>query len=74
MLAMRPARYHRESRLPAEKPHTSSVPSGVAAQISSCGADTTPEFASQIAQARRDACRHPEQAALLLRSWMSDHD
>jgi hypothetical protein len=74
MFAMRPALYHRESGLPAEKPGTSATPSGIAAQSSICAADASPDFATRIAQARRDARRHPAQAAMLLRSWMSDHD
>jgi hypothetical protein len=74
MLAMRPALYHRESGLPAEKSGTSAAPTGVAAPISICAADASPEFSTRIARARRDARRHPAQAAMLLRSWMSDHD
>jgi hypothetical protein len=74
MLAMRPALYHRESHLPAETPGTSAAPTGVAAQNSTCGTDASPDIATQIAQARRDARRHPAQSAMLLRSWMSDPD
>jgi hypothetical protein len=33
MLAMRPALYHRESGLPAEKSGTSAAPTGVAAML-----------------------------------------
>jgi flagellar biosynthesis/type III secretory pathway M-ring protein FliF/YscJ len=69
---MRPALFPRESRLPAEKPPTSTAPTDIAAQITSCGADGSPDFAARIAQARRDARSHPAQAAMLLRSWMSD--
>jgi hypothetical protein len=71
---MRPALYHRESRLPAEQPGTSAAPTGTSAQTTVCGADPSPEFAIRIARARRDARRNPAQAAMLLRSWMSDHD
>ncbi len=71
---MRPALYHRESGLAAEDPGTSAAPGGIAAQISTCVADGSPDFAMRITQARRDARRHPAQAAMLLRSWMSDHD
>jgi hypothetical protein len=49
MFAMRPALYHRESCLTAEKSPTSTAPNDIAAQI-------------------------PVRAAMLLRSWMSDHD
>ena len=70
---MRPALYHRESCLPVEKQETSTAPIGMAAQISSRGADASPDLATRIAQARRDARLHPAQAAMLLRSWMSDH-
>jgi hypothetical protein len=73
MFAMRPALYPRESCLSAEKPPTSTAPTDIAAQFTSCGADASPDFATRIAQARRDARRHPAQAAMLLRSWMSDH-
>jgi hypothetical protein len=73
MLAMRPAPYHRKSCPPAEKPGDCAAPTGVAARLASCGADASPEFATQIAQARRDARRNPAQAAMLLRAWMSDH-
>jgi hypothetical protein len=74
MFAMRPALYHRETRLPAEKPGTSAAPTGTSAQIKTCGADASPEFATRLAQARRDARRNPAQAAMLLRAWMSDHE
>jgi hypothetical protein len=65
MLAMRPALYQRESHLPVEKPKSSSAPVD--------NADASPDLAARIAQARRDARRDPAQAAMLLRSWMSDH-
>lgn len=70
---MRPALYHRPSRPAAEKPQPSPAPSSIAAHgaISGVGAA---EIALQIAKARRDARRHPVRAAMLLRSWMSDHD
>ena len=71
---MRPALYHRESCSPVETPRTSAAPTGMATQTTSCGADTSPPFVAQIAQARRDARRHPAQAAMLLRSWMSDDE
>jgi hypothetical protein len=71
---MRPALYHRESPVPAEKPDTSAAPTGIAATIKSYGADGSPHFAAQMARARRDARLHPAQAAMLLRSWMSDHE
>ena len=70
---MRPALNHRESRLPAEKPGDSPTPTGTAAQNTVCDAAASPDLATRIAQARRDARRHPAQAAMLLRSWMSDH-
>jgi hypothetical protein len=73
MLAMRPALYHRESCLAAEKPGTSAAPSGIATPITTCAADAAADFAARIARARRDARRDPAQAAMLLRSWMSDH-
>jgi flagellar biosynthesis/type III secretory pathway M-ring protein FliF/YscJ len=74
MLAMRPTLYHRQSSLPTEKPGTSPAPSGIAAQNTLSGAEASPDFDTQIAQARRDARRDPARAAMLLRSWMSDHD
>jgi flagellar biosynthesis/type III secretory pathway M-ring protein FliF/YscJ len=58
MLAMRPAPKNREFCPPVAKPNNAPAPTRIAAQI---------------AQARRDARRDPEQAAKLLRSWMSDH-
>jgi flagellar biosynthesis/type III secretory pathway M-ring protein FliF/YscJ len=73
MFAMRPARSHRQSCPPAERPGDSAAPTDVAAQLAGCGADASSEFATQIAQARRDARRNPAQAAMLLRAWMSDH-
>ena len=69
---MRPASYHRESCLPAENPGTAAASTSTAAQTAACGADASPDLATQIAQARRDARRHPAQAAMLLRAWMSD--
>jgi hypothetical protein len=74
MLAMRPALYHRLSCLPTDKPGTATARTGIAAQNTISGAAASPEFDSRIAQARRDARRDPVQAAMLLRSWMSDHD
>jgi hypothetical protein len=73
MFAMRPTLDPCESCLPAATPPTSTAPAGIAAQMPICGADASPDFATRIAQARRDARRHPAQAAILLRSWMSDH-
>jgi len=69
---MRPALDPPESRLHAEKPPTSVAPTGIAAQTTICGADAAPDFAARMAQARRNARRHPARAATLLRSWMSD--
>jgi hypothetical protein len=60
---MRPALYHRESCLPVEKPGTSTAPTGMGAQFPSRDADASPDLATQIAQARRDARLHPAQAA-----------
>jgi hypothetical protein len=74
MFAMRPALYHRESGFPAEKSGTSSAPTGVAAQISTCTAAASPDLAIQIAKARGDARCHPAQAAMLLRSWMAENE
>ena len=72
---MRPALYHREFHVPAEKPD---VPqrrrNGIAAQIKSYAANASPDFTAQVAQARRDAHLHPAQAAMLLRAWMADHE
>ncbi len=65
---MRPALYHRESCPPVEKPGTSTAPTGMAAQIPARGAEASPNLATQIAQARRDASLHPVQAAMLLRA------
>ena len=70
---MRPALYRREFNVPAEKPDISAAPTGIAAEIKSYGAHASPDFTAQLAQAHRDARRHPAQAAMLLRSWMSDH-
>ena len=70
---MRPARYYRESCPPVEKPGTSTAPTGMAAQIPARDAAASPDLATRIAQARRDARLHPAQAAMLLRAWMSDH-
>jgi hypothetical protein len=69
---MRPALYHRQSPLPAEKPGTAAAPTDMGAGTTTCGADAPPDLAARIAQARRDARRHPAQAAMLLRAWMSD--
>jgi len=69
---MRPALDPRESCPPVEKPPISAAPAGITAPITICGADAAPDFAAQIVQARRDARRNPAQAAMLLRSWMSD--
>jgi hypothetical protein len=74
MFAMRPALYQRDSRPPAETPGTSADPTGIAAQAESREHQAAMEFALRIARARRDALRDPAQAAILLRSWMSDHD
>jgi hypothetical protein len=74
MLAMRPALYHREIHALGEKTDAAVTPAGIAAQIKSYGADASPDFTAQIAQARRDARLHPAQAAMLLRAWMSDHE
>ena len=71
---MRPALYHHEFHVPAGKPDSSAAPTGIAAQIKSYGADASPDFTAQIAQARSDARLHPAQAAMLLRAWMSDHE
>ena len=71
---MRPALCHRESRLALDEPETPAAPTGIAAPTSVCAADASPDFAARIAQARRDARRDPAKAAMLLRSWMSDHD
>jgi flagellar biosynthesis/type III secretory pathway M-ring protein FliF/YscJ len=73
MLAMRPAPFHRESRHRTEKPQASAAPTGMAAKNSTCDAAASQDLDTQIAQARRDARRNPAQAAMLLRSWMSDH-
>jgi hypothetical protein len=73
MFAMRPALYHREFCPSAEKPGASAAPTGIAPPTKVCGHDLSPELAIRIARARRDARLHPEQAALLLRSWMTDH-
>ena len=70
---MRPARYHYAFAQPIEKPGISTVPTPVAAKVEAC-AQKSPDFATQVAQARRDALRHPAVAAVLLRSWMSDHE
>jgi hypothetical protein len=70
---MRPAPYHRDSRPPAENPGTPAAPTSIAAQTATCSADASSDLAAQIAQARHDARRHPEQAAMLLRSWMAKH-
>ena len=70
---MRPAPYHHEFKRTTEKPGTSATSSGFTAQNGAC-ADESPDFASQVAQARRDALRHPAAAAMLLRSWMSDDE
>ncbi len=59
---------------PAPKPETSADPTGIAAQSASREHKAAVEFAMRIARARRDALRDPAQAAMLLRSWMSDHD
>jgi hypothetical protein len=64
MFAMRPARFHRESFVPAEKPGTAATPPGKAAKIAICGTDASPHFLSQLV---------PAEAAALLRLWMSDH-
>jgi hypothetical protein len=72
MFAMRPALYHRESCPPVEQPGTAAASTGMAAPIPSRDADASPDLALQIARARRDARLHPAQAAMLLRSWMSD--
>ncbi len=69
---MRPAPYHRESRRPAAKPAAGSAPTAVGAPMPSHDADASADFATRVAQARRDACRNPAGAAMLLRSWMSD--
>jgi hypothetical protein len=73
MFAMRPARYHHEFGRPTEKPGTSAASAVVVAKVEAC-AQKSPDFATQVAQARRDALRHPAVAAVLLRSWMSDHE
>jgi flagellar biosynthesis/type III secretory pathway M-ring protein FliF/YscJ len=73
MFAMRPALYTRESCTPAEQPPCSTAPTNIAAQTAIRDAEASPDLAARIAQARRDARRDPAQAAMLLRSWMSDH-
>ncbi len=70
---MRPAPFPREFRLPTEKPQAPAAPTGIAAKISTCDAAASQDFYTQIAQARRDARRNPALAAMLLRSWMTDH-
>ena len=70
---MRPARSLREFSPSATEPVTS-VPTAAGASTPLCAVDASPELATQIAQARRDARLHPAQAALLLRLWMSGND
>jgi len=71
---MRPALYRREFCPPAEKPDSASAPTGIAAPTAGGPADTAPDFATQVVRARLDARRNPALAAMLLSSWMSDHD
>ncbi len=70
---MRPALYPRESSAATEKPGASAAPTGNATWMPIHAANDSLEFAAKIARARRDARLDPEQAAMLLRAWMSDH-
>ena len=70
---MRPALTHRESQRLADKLAPSTAPAGAAAQHTNGADAASPDFATRIALARRDARRDPAQAAMLLRSWMSEH-
>ncbi len=70
---MRPALYHRESHHPTGTSGNPAAPARAAAPSAPGGADSSLGLALRIAQARRDARLHPAEAAMLLRSWMSDH-
>ncbi|HEY4340385.1 MAG TPA: hypothetical protein VGM97_10610 [Steroidobacteraceae bacterium] len=62
-----------EIRRTAIEPKTAAS-TGVGALIAICGDNASPELAAQIDKARRAARQRSAQAAMLLRSWMSEHE
>jgi len=71
---MRCSIYHREIGLAAQRAEKSAGPAGVSAQLAYYGTHSSPELAAQLDLACRDVRGRPVQTALLLRSWMLDHD